>query len=87
MVARAYFSHAECQDKNTTALQEMLFQKHGINWNDYSVNLKRGACCSKVWNFKNGEGMRSEWKVDYNIPMFKNEGRDYVERLIQPEEE
>lgn len=87
MVARAYFSHAECQDKNTTDLQEMLFQKYGINWNDYPVNLKRGACCSKVWNFKNGEGMRSEWKVDYNIPMFKNEGRDYVERLIQPEEE
>ena len=87
MVARAYFSHAECQDKNTTDLQEMLFQKHGINWNDYPVNLKRGACCSKVWNFKNGEGMRSEWRVDYNIPMFKNEGRDYVERLIQPEEE
>lgn len=87
MVARAYFSHAECQDKNTTDLQEMLFQKYGINWNDYPVNLKRGACCSKVWNFKNGEGMRSEWKVDYNIPMFKNEGRDYVERLIHPEEE
>lgn len=87
MVARAYFSHAECQDKNTTDLQEMLFQKYGINWNDYPVNLKRGACCSKVWNFKNGEGMRSEWKVDYNIPMFKNEGRDYVERLLKPEEE
>lgn len=87
MVARAYFSHAECQDKNTTDLQEMLFQKHGINWNDYPVNLKRGACCSKVWNFKNGEDMRSEWKVDYNIPMFKNEGRDYVEQLIHPEEE
>lgn len=87
MVARAYFSHAECQDKNTTDLQEMLFQKYGINWNDYPVNLKRGACCSKVWNFKNGEEMRSEWQVDFNIPMFKGEGRDYVERLIQPEEE
>lgn len=87
MVARAYFSHAECQDKNTTALQEMLFQKHGINWNDYPVNLKRGACCSKVWNFKNGEDMRSEWQVDFNIPMFKGEGRNYVERLLKPEEE
>lgn len=87
MVARAYFSHAECQDKNTTALQEMLFQKYGINWNDYPVNLKRGACCSKVWIFKNGEDMRSEWRVDYNIPMFKGEGREYVEKLIQPEEE
>lgn len=87
MVARAYFSHAECQDKNTTDLQKMLFQEYGINWNDYPVNLKRGACCSKVWNFKNGEEMRSEWQVDFNIPMFKGEGRDYVERLIQPEEE
>lgn len=87
MVARAYFSHAECQDKNTTALQEMLFQKHGINWNDYPVNLKRGACCSKVWNFKNGEDMRSEWQVDFNIPMFKGEDRNYVERLLKPEEE
>lgn len=40
--ARAVFSHKECNNKNTSDLQEMLFQK-GINWNDYPSSFKRGT--------------------------------------------
>lgn len=40
--ARAHFSHAECMNKNTSELQEMLFQK-GVNWNDYPRFFKRGT--------------------------------------------
>jgi tRNA(His) guanylyltransferase len=40
--ARAHFSHSECENKNGSELQEMLWQK-GINWNDYPTFFKRGT--------------------------------------------
>ena len=99
MAARAYFSHSECDNKNQAQLQEMLFQKYGINWNDYPIYLKRGSCCIKVegatYNATYAKGdstitwttERSHWEIDTEIPMFKGEDRNYVERFIQPEEE
>ena len=90
MVARAYFSHSECQDKNQSQLQEMLFQKYGINWSDFPTHLKRGSCCVKKVSAATLEGeeiIRSYWEIDKEIPMFKGAGREYVEQLIQPEEE
>lgn len=43
MAARHYFSHADVQNKNGSELQEMLFQKYNINWNDYPSAFKRGT--------------------------------------------
>jgi len=43
MVARSIFSHKELEKKNGKEKQEMLFQKKGINWNDYPSHLKRGS--------------------------------------------
>jgi tRNA(His) 5'-end guanylyltransferase len=90
MAARAYFSHNECNNKNQSQLQEMLFQEKGINWNDYPTHLKRGSCCIKEYYQSpeiDGACVRSRWVIDTEIPMFKSEGRNYVEKLIQPEEE
>ena len=87
MAARAYFSHSECYNKNQSQLQEMLFQKYGINWNDYPIYLKRGSCCIKEYIALDENTLRSYWRIDTEIPMFKGEDRDYVERFIQPEEE
>ena len=87
MAARAYFSHSECDNKNQAQLQEMLFQKYGINWNDYPIYLKRGSCCIKEYIALDENTLRSYWRIDTEIPMFKGEDRDYVERFIQPEEE
>ena len=42
MAARALYSHNECNLKNGSELQEMIFQK-GINWNDYPAFFKRGT--------------------------------------------
>ena len=42
MSARSVFSHKQCFMKDTSQLQEMLFQK-GINWNDYPSCFKRGT--------------------------------------------
>lgn len=46
MAARAYYSHNECDGKNSSQLQDMLIEK-GINWNDYPVSFKRGTYLAK----------------------------------------
>lgn len=42
MAARSVWSHKECDHKNGSDLQEMLFAK-GINFNDYPSFFKRGT--------------------------------------------
>ncbi len=42
MLARSHFSHKECEGKSCAEMQEMLFQKKGVNWNDTPDGLKRG---------------------------------------------
>jgi hypothetical protein len=54
----------------------MLFQERDINWNDYPTHLKRGSCCIKI------EDGRSFWFIDKNIPIFKGENREYIEKHI-----
>lgn len=79
MVARTYFSHKELAGKSTGEMQDMLFTKHGINWNDYPVRFKRGSCCVKI-PVKGKD--RPKWTIDNEIPIFKAEGRKYIENLI-----
>lgn len=43
MVAQHYFSHRMLQGRDSKDMQEMLFQEHGINWNDFPARCKRGA--------------------------------------------
>lgn len=78
LAGQSYFSHKELQNKSCAEIQDMLLFEKGINWNDYSTVFKRGACCKK-----DREG---RWIIDLEIPIFKGEGRTYVEKLIQPEE-
>lgn len=78
MVGRANFSHKELHGKNTSQIDEMLLAK-GINFHTYPTHLRRGSCC-----IRNEEG---HWFIDEEIPMFKGEGRNYIERLINCEEE
>ena len=77
MVGRAYYSHKELHGKNNAQIQDMLMEK-GVNWNDFPTHQKRGSCC-----IRDNEG---HWFVDNNIPIFKNEGREYIEKLINCEE-
>lgn len=78
MVGRAYYSHSQLNGKNNSQIQDMLIEK-GINWNDFPTTQKRGSCC-----IRDEEG---HWFIDNEIPMFKSEGRNYVENLINCEEE
>lgn len=87
---QSYFSHKQLMNKSCNDIQEMLFQEHGINWNDYPNAFKRGSACyrvcgeEKVANKATGENKtvtRSRWVVDENIPIFTQD-RDFVERWI-----
>lgn len=97
MVGQANFSHKELQNKTCNDIQDMLMLQKGINWNDFPTHQKRGSCCIKS-NDKEvitedsigidgrviGTKMtvRSQWIIDTEIPIFKGEGREYVDKLI-----
>lgn len=76
MLARSFFSHKECNNKNNSELQEMCFQK-GKNWNDLPTSHKRGRCIVH----KEGVG----WEADLEIPKF-SEDRDYINKFLVREE-
>ena len=73
MVGQANFSHKELHKKSCNDIQDMLYEQKGINWNDFSVPEKRGSCCIKT---ENG------WSIDKEIPVFKGEDREYIEKLV-----
>lgn len=93
MVGQANFSHKELQNKSCNMIQDMLFTQRGINWNDLPTHLKRGSCCRRT-SVRNPEidkgdalGYRFQWVIDTEIPIFKDEGRDYIEKLISFKED
>lgn len=47
MAAQAHFSHRELHGVNTDQMQEMLWSQHGVNWNDYPDDFKRGRVVVK----------------------------------------
>lgn len=93
MVGQANFSHNELQNKSCNDIQDMLMLQKGINWNDIPTHLKRGSCCIKETYYPepvqgcedcdiDSSTARTRWIVDKEIPIFKGEGREYIEKLI-----
>ena len=83
MVGQANFSHNELQHKSCNMIQDMLHEQKGINWNDFPTHLKRGSCCVKNVDLDEyGNDWGSGWHIDLDIPIFKGEGRDYIEKRI-----
>ena len=86
MVGHANFSQKQLHKKSCNEIQDMLMVQRGINWNDFPVNLKRGSCCIREqYSIDGSDGksvVRSKWTIDNNIPIFKGEGREYIEKLI-----
>lgn len=90
MAARAVFSHKECDNKNVSELQEMLFQK-GINWDKYTSGEKRGRAIIKeqyMLKTETGEAVqRSHWMAytgeegRNETPIFTQD-KDFLEKRI-----
>ena len=79
MVGHANFSQKELHKKSCNDIQDMLMLQKGINWNDFPTHLKRGSCCIKQVAKGNS---RPKWIVDTEIPIFKGEGRNYIDNLV-----
>lgn len=88
MVGQANFSQRELQSKSCNEIQDMLMTRKGINWNDLPTYQKRGSCVLKedyidaTLRSGGAETVRSRWVIDKDIPIFKGDGREYIERLI-----
>lgn len=78
MVGQANFSHKELQNKSCNQIQDMLVTQKGINWNELPIYQQRGSCCIK----ETIESGRSKWVIDKNIPIFKGEDREYIDKLV-----
>jgi tRNA(His) 5'-end guanylyltransferase len=88
MIGRSHFSHKELHNKSNSEIQEMLFQKHNINWNDVPIHHKRGACVykkdvqkdvpardekGKIIEGKFESTVRGTWIIDKEIPIFSQD--------------
>lgn len=96
MVGQANFSHKELHGKSCNQIQDMLMIQKDINWNDFPVYQKRGSCCVKesysTVNLSTYTGSidaitRMRWIIDKEIPIFKGEDRNYIDKLIYVGEE
>lgn len=94
MVGQANFSHKELQYKSCNDIQDMLMTQKGINWNDFPTYQKRGSYVVRnkivlesndvtekcmLRDPKQGE---NNWIIDKDIPIFKGDGREYIERFV-----
>ena len=97
MVGQANFSHKELYCKTCNDIQDMLMLQKNINWNDFPTHQKRGTCVIKSDETETitednigtdgsvigtEKTIRSKWVIDKEIPIFKGEGREYIEKLI-----
>lgn len=94
MVGQANFSHKELQNKSCNDIQDMLMTQKGINWNDLPTYQKRGSCCVRNKIVIESDGVmataqlrdtsksENEWIMDTDIPIFKGEGRKYIDKLV-----
>lgn len=96
MVGQANFSHKELHGKSCNQIQDMLMIQKEINWNDFPIYQKRGSCCVKesystvdlsTYTGSVDAITRTRWIIDKDIPIFKGEARNYIDKLIYVGEE
>lgn len=96
MVGQANFSHKELQNKSCNEIKDMLMEQKNINWNDLPTYQKRGSCVVKEKYFDSSVNVmennysnpwKTRWIIDKNIPIFKGDGREYIDRFVYVGEE
>lgn len=96
MVGQTNFSHKELHGKSCNQIQDMLMTQKKINWNDFPVYQKRGSCCIKerystvdlaTYTGSVDAFTRTHWIIDKEIPIFRGEYRNYIDKLIYVGEE
>ena len=81
MVGQSHFPHNILQYKTCEDIKDMLYVKDEIVWELLPIYKQRGSCCIKQ-DYIYENILRKQWVIDNNIPLFKDEGRDYIEVLV-----
>lgn len=71
-LGQAHFSHKELHKKSTNQVQDMLMLQKKINWNDCSIQQKRGTCVVR---------REGSWVVDPEIPIF-TQNKHYIDEHV-----
>lgn len=77
-LGQKHLRHKALQNKSGREITEMLLSQKGVDWNGCDHVFKYGTACVK------GD---AGWIIDENVPLFKDSGREYIERLLAPDEE
>ncbi len=80
-VGQAHFSHSQLRNVSCKDIQKKLADK-GIIWSDLPVSRQRGVA---VIQRETDDGKK--WITDMEIPIFRDEGRAYIDDLLLTEDE
>jgi len=94
MTAQAHIPHKDLQGKGCDEMQEMLFQRAGVNWNDMPPGVKRGRCAVRTMMEKDveftdrrtGEAarvegvLRTSWEIA--VPPVFTQDRQWLRAMI-----
>jgi tRNA(His) 5'-end guanylyltransferase len=83
-LARALYSHKECNNKNVQAMKEMIKEK-GQDWDRLPLSLQRGRAIFRQIYLKDS-AVRGRWVVDNNIPLLYQEP-NYIIQHLSPSKE
>lgn len=79
----ALFSPKQMHGKNTSEVQEALFQQQGINFNDYLTSAKRGRAIIKE-TYRVEATERSRWTADQAMPILTQDRSYFVSKMRIP---
>lgn len=89
MIGQANFSHRELMNKTCNQIQDMLMTQKNIVWDDLPTTYKRGSCCVKKctqnhfeYETEKCDEYSVKWVIDNDIPIFKGNGRAYIDNLV-----
>ena len=77
-LAQSLYSHKELNNKKTSELQDMCFEK-GYNWNNLEAGKKRGRGIIKEKYLK-GDTERTRW-ISTEVPILSSE-QNYIKNII-----
>ena len=94
-LAQSLFNHKSLHGLGRKEIIAKMETEKGVIWENLPTMQKRGSCCikktevTKEWVEDVGNDLgvvhreyNSYWFVDNEIPLFKEEGRNYIEKLI-----
>lgn len=77
MTGRTYLSSKELHGLSSDQIKKVLLEKFDVDWESFPKYFQRGSACYR---------MDDGWTIDRDLPIFKGEDREYVERHIRVEE-